>query len=68
MNSAFRLAQLWGDLARALRAVSATPADATGLADRGRIQKGDLADLVQIRMVETAPVIRSVWCGGRRVG
>lgn len=68
MNSAFLLAQLWGDLARAVRSVSATPAEATGLADRGRIQEGGVADLVRVRMVAAAPVIRSVWCGGRRVG
>lgn len=68
LSSAFRLAAIWDDLPRAVRSVTATPADMTGLPDRGRIREGCLADLLRIRMVGDTPVIRAVWCGGDRVG
>jgi alpha-D-ribose 1-methylphosphonate 5-triphosphate diphosphatase len=46
--------------------VSAGPAAAAGLHDRGRIAPGLLADLV---LVEPGPVprVRGVWVGGREV-
>ena len=68
MASAFRLSQLWGDLPRAIRAVSETPADATGLADRGRIKEGCLADIARVRLHGDTAVVRAVWRGGERVG
>ncbi len=68
LASAFQLAILWGDLPRAVRTVTSTPADMTGLADRGRIREGCLADLLRVRLIGNTPVIRSVWCGGERVG
>lgn len=68
LGSAFRLAEIWGDLARAVRTVTMSPANATGLSDRGRIQEGCVADLVRISMVTGLPVIRSVWRGAARVG
>lgn len=68
MASAFRLAELWDDLPRAIATVTTTPADATELTDRGRIAEDCLADLVRVgRHGETA-VIRAVWRGGERVG
>ena len=68
LSSAFRLASLWDDLPRAIRTVTAAPADATGLADRGRLREGALADVVRVRMLGDTPVIRAVWRGGARVG
>ena len=68
LSSAFRLAAIWNDLPRAVRSVTTTPADLTGLSDRGRIREGCLADLLRIRMIGDTPVIRAVWCGGDRVG
>ena len=65
--SAFRLGILWDDLPRAVRTVSANPADATGLADRGRLNAGCLADMVRVSMLNETPVIRAVWRGGERV-
>jgi alpha-D-ribose 1-methylphosphonate 5-triphosphate diphosphatase len=55
------------DLATAWRLVSTGPARAAGLADRGRLASGQLADLV---LVEPGPQprVRSVWVGGREVG
>ena len=68
LSSAFRLGDIWHDLPRAIRTVTATPADATGLKDRGRIREGGLADLLRVRRLGSTPVIRAVWRGGERVG
>lgn len=65
--SAFRLARIWDDLPRALACVTANPAAAAGLTDRGRIAPGQKADLVRVSMVGDTPVVRAVWSGGRRV-
>jgi alpha-D-ribose 1-methylphosphonate 5-triphosphate diphosphatase len=55
------------DLPRAIQAVTRTPAAAVGLADRGEIAPGKRADLVRVRVARDIPVVRSVWCAGRRV-
>ncbi|MGH1416165.1 MAG: alpha-D-ribose 1-methylphosphonate 5-triphosphate diphosphatase [Pelagimonas sp.] len=68
MTSAFLLADLWDDLPGAIATVTATPAQAVGLLDRGRIAIGLHADLVRITRVQGTPVVRGVWCHGRQVG
>ena len=68
LSSAFRLATIWGDLPRAIRTVATTPADATGLTDRGRLRPGCLADVLRVSMLGDTPVIRGVWRGGEKVG
>jgi alpha-D-ribose 1-methylphosphonate 5-triphosphate diphosphatase len=47
--------------------VSAAPARAVGLDDRGCIDAGLRADLVRVRRDRGVPVVRSVWREGRRV-
>ncbi|MGB4780222.1 alpha-D-ribose 1-methylphosphonate 5-triphosphate diphosphatase [Microbacterium sp.] len=58
--------------------VSANPARASGLDDRGRIETGTRADLIRVHMREgvptpkrpagaTVPIVRGVWREGRRV-
>ena len=54
-------------LPEAVALVSSGPAAVAGLADRGRIEVGQRADLLQIRLYDGLPVIRSVWRGGVRV-
>jgi alpha-D-ribose 1-methylphosphonate 5-triphosphate diphosphatase len=54
-------------LPAAIRLVTATPARAVGLGDRGRIAPGLRADLVRVRHRSGVPVVRSVWREGRRV-
>jgi alpha-D-ribose 1-methylphosphonate 5-triphosphate diphosphatase len=54
-------------LPAAFATVSKTPAEAVGLADRGEIAVGKRADLLEIQVAGTMPVIRSVWRAGRRV-
>ncbi len=47
--------------------VSANIADMLGLGDRGEIAVGRRADLVQVELADTVPVVRSVWREGARV-
>jgi alpha-D-ribose 1-methylphosphonate 5-triphosphate diphosphatase len=54
-------------LPQSIRLVTATPARAVGLADRGRIETGLRADLVRVRRTSGVPVVRSVWREGHRV-
>jgi alpha-D-ribose 1-methylphosphonate 5-triphosphate diphosphatase len=68
LMGAVRLGEIWGDLARGLATVTATPAAAVGLGDRGRIEFGLRADLVRFRVVRGTPVVRAVWVRGRQVG
>ncbi|MCF4127693.1 alpha-D-ribose 1-methylphosphonate 5-triphosphate diphosphatase [Methylobacterium sp. SyP6R] len=54
-------------LPEAIATVTANPARATGLDDRGRIAPRLRADLVRVRLAEGVPVVRQVWRQGRRV-
>ena len=54
-------------LHRAIALVTAGPADAVGLHDRGRIDVGRRADLVRVRVVDGVPIVRGVYCAGQRV-
>ena len=68
LASALQLGALWGDLPRAIACVTASPADATGLTDRGRIAPGLRADLIRFGTAPGgAPVLRGTWVAGRRV-
>ena len=65
--AATRLADLTRDLPGALAAVTAAPARAVGLSDRGRVAPGLRADLLRMRIQDGFPGIQSVWCAGERV-
>jgi alpha-D-ribose 1-methylphosphonate 5-triphosphate diphosphatase len=59
-------------LPQAISLVSENPAQACGMTDRGQIDAGKRADLIQVRAVKMADgslqgVVRSVWRAGRRV-
>lgn len=54
-------------LHRTLRTVTANPAMALGLADRGELVPGKRADLVRVRMVDEVPVVIAVWREGRKI-
>ena len=47
--------------------VTANPAQALGLHDRGELTPGKKADLVRVRMVDDLPVVVAVWRDGRQV-
>lgn len=59
-------------LPQAVATVTANPARAVGMTDRGRLAEGLRADLVQVRLVDVAnghrhAVVRAVWREGQRV-
>ena len=51
----------------AISLVTRRPAEAAGLDDRGEIALGKRADLVQVRLEDGVPIVRTVWRQGRRV-
>lgn len=71
LDGAIRIAMLDSndyDLPRAIALVTRRPADAAGLADRGRIEAGAVADLVWARIDDRREVhVEHVWKDGRRV-
>jgi alpha-D-ribose 1-methylphosphonate 5-triphosphate diphosphatase len=64
---AVRLGLAAGSLAAGLATVTAGPALAAGLHDRGRLAPGLRADLVRFRIADGLPLPRAVWVGGKRV-
>lgn len=67
LQAAFRLAEVWDDLPRAVACVTRAPAESVGLTDRGRIAPGLRADLVRVRLHGGCPAPHGVWSEGRRV-
>jgi len=56
-----------GDMARGIASVTAAPARAVGLADRGRIAPGLRADILRFTLTGHVPVTRGLWIAGARV-
>jgi alpha-D-ribose 1-methylphosphonate 5-triphosphate diphosphatase len=68
LHAAFLLRDEQGiGLPTAVAMVSATPAEAIGLEDRGEIAVGRRADLVRARLAGEFPVVREVWRAGSRI-
>ncbi|WP_370153878.1 alpha-D-ribose 1-methylphosphonate 5-triphosphate diphosphatase [Ferrovibrio sp.] len=69
LQSAFLLpGQVPGvSLPQAVAMVSANPAEAVGLTDRGALEPGRRADMIRVSLVDSTPVVRSVWRAGQRV-
>ncbi len=65
--SAFQLARLWNDVPRAIRCVTAAPAQAAGLQDRGTLEIGLRGDVVRLAQLGETVVTRGVWSKGARV-
>ncbi|MEX0278282.1 MAG: alpha-D-ribose 1-methylphosphonate 5-triphosphate diphosphatase [Ruegeria sp.] len=65
--SAAQLGEMWGDMARGIKTVTKTPAQAAGLDDRGELRSGTRADLIRFRMRAGVPALNAVWSRGRRV-
>jgi alpha-D-ribose 1-methylphosphonate 5-triphosphate diphosphatase len=68
LSGALLLGDIWGDVARGIATVTAAPAAAAGLADRGRLAVGLRADVVRVARIGTALAPRGVWVEGTRVG
>ena len=67
LTGALMLADLWGDIARGIATVTAAPARAAGLADRGSLAEGMRADLIRVRRAGAVAAVRGTWSAGRRV-
>lgn len=66
--SAFRLAEMWDDLPRAIATVTSNPAQAVRLEDRGVLQTGLRGDVLRVRTIGQTPLIRGVWSQGNKIG
>ncbi|WP_198368946.1 alpha-D-ribose 1-methylphosphonate 5-triphosphate diphosphatase [Roseomonas rosulenta] len=68
VEAAWRTAEETGiSLSAAVAMITDRPARMAQLADRGRLEAGMRADLVQVRPLQGHPVVRRVWREGRRV-
>ncbi len=54
-------------LPQAVRLATLNPARSVGLGDRGEIAADRRADMVRVRVLDGAPVVRAVWREGERV-
>ncbi|MBN2631216.1 MAG: alpha-D-ribose 1-methylphosphonate 5-triphosphate diphosphatase [Rhodobacteraceae bacterium] len=68
LSAALMLGDLWGNMARGIATVTAAPADATGLQDRGHLVPGARADVIRVTRLGAAGAVRGVWVQGKRVG
>ncbi len=68
LHGAFLLHQELGwELQDAVKLITLNPARVAGLDDRGVLEEGKRADLVQVRKHRGMPVIRGVWREGRQI-
>ncbi len=67
LSAALMLGDLWGDMARAIGTVTRAPAEATGLADRGRLEVGARADVIRLHRIGPSAALRGTWVQGQRV-
>ncbi|PLL11999.1 phosphonate metabolism protein PhnM [Tabrizicola sp. TH137] len=67
LTGALQLGDLWGDMARGVATVTAAPAAAAGLPDRGRLALGARADVIRVTRIGPAAALRGVWVQGKRV-
>lgn len=65
--SAFRLADIWDDLPRAIATVTSNPAKAVRLHDRGALKTGLRGDVLRVRKIGQTRLLRGVWSQGNKV-
>jgi alpha-D-ribose 1-methylphosphonate 5-triphosphate diphosphatase len=67
--AAFTLSQLIDNISlpQAISMVTAGPAKAIGLSDRGEIVSGKRADLVRVGLFEDIPLVKGTWVAGLQV-
>jgi alpha-D-ribose 1-methylphosphonate 5-triphosphate diphosphatase len=68
LSGALMLGDIWGNVAQAVATVTAAPAAATGLTDRGTLAPGLRADVIRVGRIGQAGAVRGVWVEGHRVG
>ena len=67
LMAAFRIADVWDDLPRAIATVTRTPAMAAQLLDRGSLQTGLRGDVLRVKNNQGTPVLRGAWAKGARI-
>lgn len=67
LQGAVQLANIWGNMAKAIATVTQNPAQRTGLSDRGVLALGKRADLTLFDVAHGTPIVNSVWHKGTRV-
>ncbi len=67
LSAALMLGDIWGDVARGVATVTAAPAAAAGLADRGHLDIGARADVIRVAQIAGAAALRGTWVQGNRV-
>ena len=68
LHGAFLLHSVQGlPLHEALATVTSNPARLLRLHDRGELATGKRADIVRVKTIDSVPVVRTVWCGGKRL-
>ncbi|MFL4468850.1 alpha-D-ribose 1-methylphosphonate 5-triphosphate diphosphatase [Tateyamaria armeniaca] len=65
--SAVQLGDVWGNLARGIATVTANPAQAVSLKDRGVLEVGKRADVIRFAIDDGTAVARQVWSHGTQV-
>lgn len=68
LSAGLMLGDLWGDVARGIATVTAAPAAAAGLSDRGTLTIGSRADVIRVARIGSAGSLRGTWVAGNRVG
>jgi alpha-D-ribose 1-methylphosphonate 5-triphosphate diphosphatase len=68
LSAALMLGDLWNDVARGISTVTAAPAKAVGLTDRGHLRLGYRADVIRVARVAQSAALRGTWVQGKRVG
>ena len=68
LAAAFRLAQIWNDLPRAIATVTHNPAKAVRLHDRGILATGLRGDVLRVRKLGQTALLCGVWSQGNKVG
>ncbi|MEY4696236.1 MAG: hypothetical protein RIT14_664 [Pseudomonadota bacterium] len=67
LSAGLMLGDIWGNMARGIATVTAAPAFAVGLSDRGRLEIGVRADVIRVARIGTAGAVRGTWVAGARV-
>ncbi|MEH6739732.1 MAG: alpha-D-ribose 1-methylphosphonate 5-triphosphate diphosphatase [Sulfitobacter sp.] len=67
LMAAVQLGEIWGDMARGIRTVTAHPAKAVDLVDRGSLAPSQRGDVIRFALLDGMPVLQETWCAGRRV-
>lgn len=67
LSAGVLLGDLWGDTARGLRTITAAPAEAAGLQDRGTLRAGLRGDVIRVQRLQGITRLRGTWVQGLRV-